>query len=427
MGASNWRTYKAGRIPFVTLTGSVICVILGSLWLWDRQLHNGASYAMIALLVLLICGLLWMLFAQLTRLHQSRENLRLTISSTTDIVFILDSKARYVEIFATSDEQLLAKREDLIGCLVRMRLGDELGARVETLVVEVLATGEKRSISYPLEIHGRTMWFENVISKRDSDTVVVMVRDMTERKMMESQLEEQRARQIAASRMASLGQMAGSVAHEINNPLAIISGYSGRLIDVLNQDPIPRDRALDIVNRIDATTTRVAAIIKGLRTISRDGSLDPMESVSADVIVNDVLGLCAERFITTGVILETQIDPDLKVNCRSVQLCQVLLNLLTNAFFAVAKLPNAKIKVEASKRGNWIEIAVTDSGDGIDPKHREKIFEPFFTTKPVGAGTGLGLSIGASIVRGHGGELLLDATSSNTRFVIRLPIGTTAS
>lgn len=511
--------------------------------------------AMIVILVCLVLGLIYLLIKQLYRVHQSRENLRLTLSSTTDIVVLLDSKARYVEIFANSEERLITDRDSIIGKTVRSVLGDQIGDQVEKLVEEVLESGEKRSISYSLNIKGENLWFEATLARRDHETVVAMIRDMTiqksltqqledqrlfmekifntvpdpiflkdeqhrwlygndafcaalgksrsefygkcdtdffppaiseaffesdretfsrmveieieerlpstnvvtesgmiigdertiltkkaafiardgkktlvgiirditDRKMMEKQLEEQRARQISASRMASLGEMAGGVAHEINNPLAIISGYASRLTDVLNQEPIPKARALEIAKRIDTTAIRIATIVKGLRAISRDGGYDAKEVVAVETIVTDTLGLCTERFLSQGVTVETKLEPDLVIQCRPVQIAQVILNLLTNAFHAVSKTPGGSIVVEAAKVGDDVEIAVIDSGEGVPPAHREKIFEPFFTTKAVGAGTGLGLSIGSSIVREHGGELTLDSTSPQTRFVIHLP------
>jgi PAS domain S-box-containing protein len=257
-------------------------------------------------------------------------------------------------------------------------------------------------------------------------TLVGIIRDITDRKHMERQLQDERARQISASRLASLGEMAGGIAHEINNPLAIISGYTARLTDVLTSEPFARDRAQEIVRRVDATTNRIATIIKGLRAISRDGGFDPKESASVETITNDTLGLCSEKFRNSGVTIETDLEPNLRAYCRQVQISQVLLNLLTNAFFAVYKFPNAKIQVQAKTVGDCAEISVTDSGPGIEKALRERIFEPFFTTKPVGQGTGLGLSIASSIVREHDGELILDPLSPATRFVIRLPIRKTS-
>ena len=125
----------------------------------------------------------------------------------------------------------------MISRSVKEVMGEEIGNRVELLVTEVIASGKKQVMSYSVPIAGQTLWFEAVVSKRDEKSVVAMIRNMTDRKQMERQLEEERARQVAASRLASLGEMAGGVAPEINNPLAIIAGYAGRLMDALNAEP----------------------------------------------------------------------------------------------------------------------------------------------------------------------------------------------
>lgn len=544
--------YLSRLVPVLSFVTSFLVLIGGASWLSAEPITiDGRSAGLVFLLIMIVCSLLWLLLTQLARLHQSRENLRLTIESTTDIVFLLDSEARYLEVFATSAAKLAAKPELIIGQTTRQVLGDELGGRIETVIADVLKTGRKQSLAYSLELSGETLWFEAVVSKRDSDTVVAMVRDVTreqlltneleeqrrfmenilnaisdpifmkdeehrwlygndafctilgksreeyygqtdsaffpedranafyssdvetfeamrevekeesilvfgevrtiltkktpfvgrdgrktlvgiirditDRKLMEKQLEEERARQIAASRLASLGEMAGGVAHEINNPLAIISGYAERLGDEIQRQPFEQKRALEIVRRIDMTAMRIASIVKGLRAISRDGAYDPKETVPLETIVSDTLGLCSERFRSQGVSIETKIEPSLVVNCRPVQISQVLLNLLTNAFFAVSKEPQSSIQVDASRAHmDSVEIAVTDSGVGVDPEIRDRIFEPFFTTKPAGVGTGLGLSIAASIIRDHGGELSLDPDTSRTRFVIRLPLSAEA-
>lgn len=264
-----------------------------------------------------------------------------------------------------------------------------------------------------------------------SKTLVGIIRDITERRQMERQLEDQRTRQVAASRLASLGEMAGGMAHEINNPLAIISGYASRVRDLVSSLPTAKldsdelkahARAIEIANRIEATTLRIATIIKGLRAISRDGSRDEMELVNAKSIIEETLELCIEQFRNEGITLECEIHDELPVNCRRVQISQVLLNLLTNSFFAVSNQERKLIRILAKRTNDMVELAVEDSGPGVPVEMREKIFQPFFTTKPVGKGTGLGLSIASSLVRDHGGEIVLDETAPYTRFVMRLPL-----
>jgi PAS domain S-box-containing protein len=543
--------YVQRLMPLVTfvvsLTGLFAAFLLSSPAGIEDSLDMSKSHHLIVcFLILLTSSLIWLFVTQLARLNQSRENLRLTIESSTDIVVLLDEHARYVDVFSAESAKLIGPPDQIIGRSIRDVMGAELGGRVEKAVTEVLRTGEKAHVGYSLNLNGRQLWFEAILSKRDAATVVAMIRDMTrekhlsleleeqrrfmekilnsisdpifmknaehqwlygndafctilgrsredyygktddaifpaeiakaffesddqtfaamsefeteevilgpggesrtiltkktpfvdpggkrtlvgiirditERKQMERQLSDERARQVAASRLASLGEMAGGVAHEINNPLAIISGYTGRLTDIISVEPFARERAQEIVSRLDATTTRIATIVKGLRAISRDGGHDPKVSASVEDIIADTLGLCSEKFRNSGVSLETEIEKGLKAYCRNVQISQVLLNLLTNAFFAVSKHPNAKITVVARTVGEFAEISVVDSGTGVDDSLRERIFEPFFTTKPVGIGTGLGLSIAASIVREHEGELFLDPTSPATRFVMRIP------
>lgn len=266
-----------------------------------------------------------------------------------------------------------------------------------------------------------------------SHTLIGVLRDITERRQMELQLEEQRSRQVAASRLASLGEMAGGMAHEINNPLAIISGYASRVRDIVESLPVAQTdensmrmkvRAIDFASRIEATTLRIATIVKGLRALARDGSQDEKEVANAKSIIEETLGLCVEHFRNEGVVLECEIEDGLQILCRRVQLSQVLLNLLTNAFFAVSSHAHDQkfIRLTAKRDGEHVEIAIEDSGPGVPQHAKEKIFEPFFTTKPVGQGTGLGLSIASSLIRDHGGTIYLDEHSSRTRFVVRLPL-----
>jgi signal transduction histidine kinase len=136
------------------------------------------------------------------------------------------------------------------------------------------------------------------------------------------------------------------------------------------------------------------------------------------------LSLCAEKFRTSGVDLIVEPIPDLTLHCRPVQISQVLLNLLTNAFQAASRQEQNWIKVAVREAGKSVYISVTDSGRGISDEVRSRMFEPFFTTKEVGQGTGLGLSTSRSIVHAHNGDLVYDTDAGHTRFSIRLPAQT---
>ena len=127
-------------------------------------------------------------------------------------------------------------------------------------------------------------------------------------------------------------------------------------------------------------------------------------------------------FYTHGVNLEYVAATDVDIDCRAGEIVQVLLNLLNNAYDAISESSEKWIKVELKKEPKSIAIWVTDSGGGIPTEVQKKIMQPFFTTKEVGKGTGLGLSISRGIIESHHGQLILDTSSANTCFIIKLPI-----
>lgn len=252
--------------------------------------------------------------------------------------------------------------------------------------------------------------------------LLLTARDLSARLAMEKELEEQRAKVTYAAKMASLGEMAGGVAHEINNPLTIIKGLAEHIQLLLRTAPKDSDAILDKTTQIKKTIMRIARIVKGLRTFSRDGTNDPCAATSVASLFDDALGLCAEAFRHAEIeLIAPAVDPNLSIECRATEISQVLLNLLSNARDAVAGRSPAWVKLEALDLGELVAIAVTDSGPGIPEAAKERIMEPFFTTKGVGKGTGLGLSISRGIAERHHGWLEYDQHHHNTRFILKIP------
>jgi signal transduction histidine kinase len=236
------------------------------------------------------------------------------------------------------------------------------------------------------------------------------------------ELDIQRERAAESARLASLGEMAGGIAHEINNPLSIISAVAEQQQAMFKQGEMDHSRTEAAFETISETTQRIVKIIQGLRSFSRDGGSDPIETVGLRSLLESTLSLCQQKFIHHHIELIVSCgSADLTLKCRSVQLSQVILNLLNNAFDAVEYAQKKWVKVEVKVMDQIVEIRVTDSGPGVPEQYREKIFQPFFTLKEVGKGTGLGLSISRSIVESQGGRLELDQSSKNTSFVIRFP------
>ncbi|MGZ4868016.1 MAG: PAS domain S-box protein, partial [Candidatus Angelobacter sp.] len=242
--------------------------------------------------------------------------------------------------------------------------------------------------------------------------------DITERKRMEAQL-------ASTARLSALGMMAGGVAHEINNPLAIIHASASDLLDTAKEEgQVPVEVVVRTATRIRQTADRIAKIVKSMRRIARDGSQDPFLSVPVSKIVEQTLEVCQAKFKDQSVTLRLPaLDPDLQIACREVQISQVLLNLLTNALDAVADQPGEKwVRMNVERRDESIVLSVVDSGLGVAPELKGRIMEPFFTTKEVGKGTGLGLSLSRAIAEEHGGRLEVTEDHGHTCFSLTLPV-----
>lgn len=237
-----------------------------------------------------------------------------------------------------------------------------------------------------------------------------------------NEIKKQRLMVEEEARLSSLGQMAGSVAHEINNPLAIIQSYA-ELLSLANKKGKLTDQKLQgATQKILETVERIAKIVKGLRTISSEGKREVVKEHNLEKIVEETLVVCKQRFKNNRITLEYNIDPSISVLCNAVQFSQVLINLLNNSFHALENLPTKWVKIEAKNHEKYIDLHLSDSGAGIDPAIRNKIFDPFFTTKTVNIGSGLGLSISRQLMRSQNGDLLYDPNAKNTKFIIRIPM-----
>jgi PAS domain S-box-containing protein len=267
---------------------------------------------------------------------------------------------------------------------------------------------------------GRIFYFHTVKSPIfDASGKVVMTvglsRDITSSRAAEMAL-------LQASKMAALGEMAGGVAHEINNPLAIIQGRAFNLLRCLQAEPGNTATMRTFAESILSTAERIAKIVRGLRSFARDGERDPMRPESLRTVIADTLELCRERIRNHGIELRVgEIPADWMVSCRATQISQILVNLLNNAHDATQGKPGSWISVSAQQTREGAEIRICDSGNGIAEPNRSRIMQPFFTTKPHGLGSGLGLSISRRLAEEHGGRLEYDPSAKNTTFVLILP------
>jgi PAS domain S-box-containing protein len=277
------------------------------------------------------------------------------------------------------------------------------------------------TVALPTRKHGtlRTVWSIAPVGRPGAiggpiEAVVAIGQDMTQVEALQEQI-------VRAERLATLGELAAGVVHELNNPLTSITVYAEYLVRKLEaQGAEPPD--LEKLRRIGASAQRILRFSRDLVQYARPSGRD-LEPIDLATVVRQSVSICEHLVERGGVTLGIEVDPELPV-VRAVggQLEQVLINLITNAVHAVEN--GGRVVVRAQTDGpTTVLLEVADSGPGISDDDREKIFEPFFTTKPDGKGTGLGLPIVRNIVDHHRGEIFVARSDlGGAAFRVVLPI-----
>lgn len=225
-----------------------------------------------------------------------------------------------------------------------------------------------------------------------------------------------------ASRLAALGQMAGGIAHEINNPLAIISMSLELAQGHLLSETDHREQVKKNLRVASTAVTRIVEIIRSLKSISNNKQ-EAICAIPLDTILTDSLNLSREKFKNANIVMNISAIPDLKVQANLVQVSQVLLNLLNNCFDAAleTEMSNRYVKIYFIEKDDFVNISVENSGKNIDHDNVHRLFQPFFTTKEVGRGTGLGLSLCKSIIESLNGSIWYEIDKAHTTFTFSLP------
>ncbi len=244
--------------------------------------------------------------------------------------------------------------------------------------------------------------------------IQITVREVTDRSHLEQQLRE-------AERLSALGQLIASVAHELNNPLAIVAGYS----QLLTKRPGLDDRTRQDFQKVVAESERAAKIVRNLLTFARPRDPDKRQ-VDINQLINNVLAERAAEFQANNIRVEKRLATELpKTSADPAQFEQIIHNLVSNAIQAQPANQDkvGRIEVSTYEYGAYIRIAVADEGPGIAPDVMPKIFEPFFSTRLPGHGTGLGLTICRAVLEEHHGKIWVQSElGKGAKFFVELPI-----
>jgi PAS domain S-box-containing protein len=300
--------------------------------------------------------------------------------------------------------------------MLRMRRGEQpriLGRRQEMAALR--ADGSE----FPVEM---VLWRTEVDGESH---YTVSLTDLSQRHAATRQIEQQREALRQSEKLTAMGSLLAGVAHELNNPLAIVMGRASLLEEKCDQVPELRADA----QRIREAAERCGRIVRTFLNMARQKPVERRQ-VALNDLVRAAVDMLAYTFRSHGIEVALELAAELpEVQADADQIGQVVLNLLVNAQQALAARDGERrvrvtTGVERRREGReprvWLRVA--DSGAGVPDTLEEKIFEPFFTTKPEGIGTGLGLAVSRSLVRDHGGDLSLERSDAGAVFRLTLPI-----
>ncbi len=348
-------------------------------------------------------------------LRKAAEEWRTTFDSINDFVSICDKDFRIVRVNKAFADIFKEEPAKLIGkhCYeVFHGTKEPLSNCPHKKTIETKKPAMAEYFEPHLGIHLEVATSPIFDDRGEVVASVHIARDITERKKMEEQL-------IVTDRLASIGELASGIAHELNNPLTGVISFSELLLDQEVSDDVRKD--LEVINR---EAKRTAGVVKGLLSFARK---HPGEKQSVDVnkVIQEVLELRAYEQKVNNIEVSTQFAPGLpQVTANGFELQQVFMNIIINAeHFMTEAHGRGTLTISTEQVGDIIRVSFADDGPGIAKENLGHMFDPFFTTKEVGKGTGLGLSISHGIITSHGGTIYAESElGQGATFVIELPV-----
>lgn len=355
---------------------------------------------------------------------QSEEKYRSLVESAEDFIFSV-SPGGYLKSMNSYTARFFGGRpEAFAGCHLSALFDEPVAKKQLRLIRMVSAFGRGERDKFQLTLGERPIWIDaSFMPLKDKagkvSDILCIARDITENKTLERQL-------INAEKLASMGTLAAGVAHEVNNPLAVILGFC----DLLLQKTDPHSQSYQDLKTIERQGLLCKRVVENLLSFSRLKT-GPAEMTDINECLDDILHVVKHTLKMNAIALtvtKTANMPLVTANPRQLQ--QVFLNLINNAMAAMENGGHLRAETRLERSSGKVVVTFTDDGSGISAEHMDHIFEPFFTTKPEGQGTGLGLFVSYGIIAQYGGSIECaspsgtgpDGCPGGTTFTVKLPI-----
>ena len=344
----------------------------------------------------------------LEALRRSEERNRAILRAIPDWMFILDANGVFVDYHAKDPSELLVPPETFLGKTVWDVMPPIISDPLANAMAGALASDEPQKFEYSLESDHAQHFYEACVVRCDGNRILSIVRDISDRKRAEMDAHIQRRDLAHLSRVATLGELSGAIAHELSQPMSavLINAHAARRL--LMQEPLDLVETRAAIDDIISNDKRAGVVIERLRTLLKKGHI-VFEALDLNEVARDVLELTRSDFLVRRISVATQLTSALpSIDGDRVQLQQVLLNLVLNACESMSANPvgERRLTVTTTASDGFVRIAISDRGVGIPEDKRAAVFEPFVTFRE--QGLGLGLAISRSIVLTHGGQIVAE-------------------
>lgn len=407
-----YAAFAGGAGP--ALFATILCLGISAFFLRDGLYANPANLIDLAAFAILgpILGYVGNRLLHETEDARYRQAQLQSILDTVPEAMIVIGEGGLMQSFSSTAERLFGwSASEVIGKNVSMLMPSPYRQEHDGYLHRYLSTGERRIIGIGRIVvgerkDGSTFPMELAVGEAQVGSEKLFtgfIRDLTERRSQERRMQELQSELVHVSRLTAMGEMASSLAHELNQPLSAITSYMRGAATLLKSETVDRDRIRDALDRSSAQALRAGDIIKRLREFVAKGETDhTLENPATLLEEAAALALVGAR--EQGVRVSLRCDrelPDIIVD--KIQIQQVALNLIRNAIEAMETTGRRELTIDAKRDGDFAFFSIADTGTGISPEIAEHLFQPFITSKA--NGMGVGLSICRTIIEAHGGRI----------------------